>query len=331
MDNTLVDDIRASSRQMVRELGFMHPTLAGTHYPPSAVHTLLEIGQRRTMTAAEVASCLGLDKSSVSRMLRKLIATGELSEGSHGQDGRAKVLRLTPQGRKTHRAIETHARLQVLAALSHLGPAEQRDVHAGLARYAQGLVQQRTGVAPATAPPAVRITHAYRPTAIGRITEMHARFYARHAGFGAYFEGKVAAGLAEFVPRLEQPCNRLWLAHQGGQIVGSVAIDGEDLGHHRAHLRWFIVDDGIRGSGMGRRLLQQALDFCDRIGFAETHLWTFSGLDAARRLYESAGFVLEEEFDGDQWGKPLREQRFVRLRTTAAPRGAQRGVGRLTR
>lgn len=34
MDYTLVDDIRASSRQMVRELGFMHPTLAGTHYPP---------------------------------------------------------------------------------------------------------------------------------------------------------------------------------------------------------------------------------------------------------------------------------------------------------
>ena len=327
MDNTLVDDIRASSRQMVRELGFMHPTLAGTQYPPSAVHTLLELDQRHTMTAAEVASCLGLDKSSVSRMLRKLIAAGELSEGSHGQDGRAKTLRLTPQGRKTCRAIESYARRQVRAALSHLDPAEQRGVQHGLARYTQGLVQQRTGVAPATESPAVRITHAYQPTAVGRITEMHARFYARHAGFGAYFECKVASGLAEFVPRLAQPFNRLWLAHQGGQIVGSVAIDGEDLGHHRAHLRWFIVDDGIRGSGTGRRLLQQALDFCDHTGFAETHLWTFSGLDTARRLYESAGFVLEEEFDGDQWGKPLREQRFVRMRATAA----QRAAGRLTK
>lgn len=43
-DLSLVDDIRAASRQMVRELGFMQATLAATDYPPSAVHAILEIG-----------------------------------------------------------------------------------------------------------------------------------------------------------------------------------------------------------------------------------------------------------------------------------------------
>ena len=45
------------------------------------------------------------------------------------------------------------------------------------------------------------------------------------------FERKVAEGLAEFWPRLVNPRSRLWLAttpSQGGQIVGSIAIDGED-------------------------------------------------------------------------------------------------------
>ena len=94
--------------------------------------------------------------------------------------------------------------------------------------------------------------------------------------------------------------------------MGSIAIDGEDLGDGIAHLRWFIVSDALRGTGRGRVLLQDALNFCDERGFEETHLWTFEGLDAARRLYEENGFVLAEEYWGDQWGKKMREQRFIR-------------------
>lgn len=79
-----------------------------------------------------------------------------------------------------------------------------------------------------------------------------------------------------------------------------------------AHLRWFIVDDSIRGSGVGRQLLSSPMDFVDRHAFAETRLWTFDGLDAARHLYEQHGFVMEEEWLGAQWGNEVFEQRFVR-------------------
>jgi predicted GNAT family N-acyltransferase len=41
--------------------------------------------------------------------------------------------------------------------------------------------------------------------------------------------------------------------------MGSVAIDGEDLGNNKAHLRWFIMDDKVRGKGLGGQLLTQAL------------------------------------------------------------------------
>ena len=39
---------------------------------------------------------------------------------------------------------------------------------------------------------------------------------------------------------------------------------------------------------------------------------TFKGLDAARHLYEAAGFKLAEESEGRQWGSVVVEQRFVR-------------------
>jgi predicted ArsR family transcriptional regulator len=86
---------------MVRELGFMNSTLAATDYSPSAVHTLLEISAHGAMTAAQLVQILGLEKSSVSRMLSRLLAAGELQEKPDGEDARFKQLELTEQGRGT--------------------------------------------------------------------------------------------------------------------------------------------------------------------------------------------------------------------------------------
>ena len=101
------------------------------------------------------------------------------------------------------------------------------------------------------------------------------------------------------------------------RIVGSIAIDGQDLGNNQAHLRWFILDDGCRGSGIGRQLVAQALAFCDLRGFDATQLWTFQGLDAARKLYESFGFALVWEDTDEQWGSAVVEQQFTRRRNGA--------------
>lgn len=78
-----------------------------------------------------------------------------------------------------------------------------------------------------------------------------------------------------------------------------------------------ILDDSCRGSGIGRRLLNEALAFCDSQGFAAVQLWTFSGLNAARRLYESFGFTLHKEWQGDQWGRMMTEQQFSRQQARA--------------
>ena len=153
---------------------------------------------------------------------------------------------------------------------------------------------------------------------------MHAAYYSREHGMGGVFERKMAEGLAEFWPRLVNPRNRLWLATtagQNGQIVGSIAIDGEDLGAGQAHLRWFILDDGCRGQGVGSALLRRAIEFVDQGGFTRTVLWTFKGLDAARHLYEREGFHLVEEYAGAQWGVSLTEQRFEREATEVGAAG----------
>lgn len=244
-------------------------------------------------------------------MLRKLIDSGDVAEHAAEDDGRVKMLCLTACGKERVAAIHAFARTQVSEALGRLEPGQHRTVLEGLNLYADALARQDGGRA---ARSDLRIVGGYRPGIIARITEMHALYYSQAYGFGQHFESVVAGSLAEFANRLHSPVNQVWVARRGHEILGSVAIDGEDLGPGVAHLRWYIVDDALRGSGCGKGLLDTALAFVDEQGFAETHLFTFSGLDAARYLYESRGFTLAEEEIGTQWGKEVMEQRFVRKR-----------------
>ncbi|WP_407156379.1 MarR family winged helix-turn-helix transcriptional regulator [Bradyrhizobium sp. STM 3557] len=138
-DLALVDDIRAASRLMVRELGFMEQTVAATDYPPSAVHTILEIGIRGPMTAMQLGQVLHLEKSSISRLVRKLIESGELKETVDPDDARIKPLSLTQKGRRTLDALHKFGRHQVTGALAPLSKAEQKIVREGLTLYARAL------------------------------------------------------------------------------------------------------------------------------------------------------------------------------------------------
>lgn len=289
----------------------MQPTLAETDYSASAVHALLEIETQQGMSSAQLVQLLGLDKSSVSRMLAKLVAAGEVKEVAAINDGRLKLLQLTPQGRRTVKKIHAFGQTQVQSAFRYLNLSQQQAVVQGLSAYAGALKAHRLNMAEMQISP-VTVSAGYRAGLIGRITEMHAAFYSQHSNFGQYFESQVATGVAEFAGRLNQPCNRVWTAQLNARIVGSLAIDGQDLGDNKAHLRWFILDDGCRGSGVGRQLMEEAMTFCEIRGFSEIHLWTFKGLDAARKLYESFGFKLVNEEQGEQWGSSVTEQQFVR-------------------
>jgi GNAT superfamily N-acetyltransferase len=158
------------------------------------------------------------------------------------------------------------------------------------------------------------IHQGYLTGCIGDIVSLHARTYSQVAEFGAYFEAKVAREISEFVGQLPIESKDMWLYVEDAQIRGSLIIDGEaDL----AHLRWFVLDPSLHGRGIGRQLLGQALAFVDS-RFSRSYLWTFSGLDAARHLYESSGFSLTQEREGRQWGEPVVEQRFDRSHPNTA-------------
>ncbi len=175
----------------------------------------------------------------------------------------------------------------------------------------------------------VRLT-GYAPGDIGRVVALHADYYAARWGFGRAFEAKVAQELGAFLDGFREGADGFWAARAkgaaedaagdaaggaaGGALAGSLSIQGRDADATGARLRFFITDPAYQGRGVGAKLMDAAMAFCDRAGVARVWLTTFEGLDPARRLYERHGFRLIETHLGDQWGREVREQTFERLR-----------------
>jgi GNAT superfamily N-acetyltransferase len=142
---------------------------------------------------------------------------------------------------------------------------------------------------------------------MGAIVQLHGVIYAREYGFDHTFEAYVAGPLAEFACRDSQR-ERIWIAERDGRVVGSIAIVEASPGV--AQLRWYMVDPSARGTGLGTKLLNEAVAFCRQCGYQTVILWTVSALTAAAHRYHAAGFRRVEEKPGRQWGVDVLEEKY---------------------
>jgi GNAT superfamily N-acetyltransferase len=153
----------------------------------------------------------------------------------------------------------------------------------------------------------VTIRHEFRPGDIGQIVFMHGTTYAREFGWDHTFEAYVAAPLGEFAKR-KNPRERVWLVDHGDELSASIAI--VEASASEAQLRWLFLKPELRGHGLGRRLVSEAVNFSRDTGYSSIFLWTVKELPIASALYVSAGFRLTEETPRDLWGGHVTEQRY---------------------
>jgi GNAT superfamily N-acetyltransferase len=130
-----------------------------------------------------------------------------------------------------------------------------------------------------------------------RLTIEIVPFEATHAeGFSALVADTLREFGFEHDPELDGDLDdpggtyvALWIALAGGEVAGSVAL--RDLGDGAYKLKRMYLSPAHRGRGLGRRLLATALDWARANDARVVRLDTAERMVAARRLYESAGFV----------------------------------------
>ena len=156
-------------------------------------------------------------------------------------------------------------------------------------------------------PAEITIRHDLRPGDAGYIIYLHGWIYAQEYNYSTVFEAYVAKSFYDFLIHYDPAKDRLWVAEHDQKIVGCVGI--VDRGE-RAQLRWFLLHPDARGIGLGKRLLQSAIDYCRARHFKTIYLATTDDLTQAIGMYTKAGFVQTTEKPNEGWRANLKELEF---------------------
>ncbi len=138
---------------------------------------------------------------------------------------------------------------------------------------------------------------------------LHREVYECEYGLDESFGADVATRLSE-LRRGGWPGERdgLWIAEIDGRAVGSITLNDEGGGLGR--LGHLVLTPATRGSGTGRRLVEQVLEAARAAGYERLELATFSDLSAAGSLYRSVGDETHSTERPVRWGRRMEWQRY---------------------
>ena len=291
-----VESVRHFNRFYTQQIGVLREGLLRSPYSLTEVRVLYEIAHRDEPTAAALSRDLGLDAGYLSRILRDLGKRGLVEKRPSKSDGRQSLLRLSKKGRKEFDALNARQDEEVGTMLNNLHPHEHGRL-IGAMRTIHGLL----GAQPEQKVPYILRPH--HPGDMGWIVHRHGVLYSQEYGWDEHFEALVAQIVADFIKNFDPKRERCWIAEREGEVVGSVFLvkKTKTVGQ----LRLLLVEPKARGLGIGQRLVDECIRFARRVGYRKIMLWTNDVLDAARHIYEQAGFRLVKEEAHHSFGHDL--------------------------
>ena len=294
-----VESIRHFNRFYTQILGLLNNKLLKSDYSLAEARILFELGQTNNLVARDLSRQLHLDPAYLSRLLMRFEKQGLIHKKKSREDTRKQVLSLTSQGKSAIARLQKMSNLQITSSLIHTTKAEYEQLV-----KAMGIIEQI--FKGEKLQPRTITLRSHRPGDIGYITYRHAVFYSQQYGFDATFDAYVASGLSQFVMQYDPQKEHLWVAEEGATPVGSIAIVKTKAAV--AQLRWFLVEPQARGTGLGKKMLHEAIAFCKRKNYQKIILWTVSNLYSARKLYERFGFQVITHTTHQIWGQELTEE-----------------------
>lgn len=302
--DSLVAQVRAGSRAMVRELGLLDSRLPDFEISNSQCHALIELEQSGVLTSAALAERLNLDRSSMSRLLKPLLDENLISARQDASDRRKKPLQLTAKGKKKLTRIHRWADQTVRDALAQMSEEHRQQLADGLGSYAKALRQSRRQAEFSIRP----IERKDSAQVAALIRAVMPEFGADGPGFAihdpevnAMYKAYSAKGAAYFV-LCEGHDKRAPIVGGGG--YGN--LEGGPPGVCELRKMYFLPP--ARGLGLGRKLLRHILQAAKDAGYQRCYLETLKSMARAQRLYEQAGFQTLEtplgatgHFGCDRW------------------------------
>jgi DNA-binding MarR family transcriptional regulator/GNAT superfamily N-acetyltransferase len=289
-----IQTVRRFNRFYTRQIGVLQEHLLQSQFSLTEVRVLYEVAHREDVTAKDLCRDLGLDRGYVSRMLQTFETHGWIKTASSPEDRRCQFLSLTAKGHKVFDPLERRSSEEVAAMLTRLSPNRQKKMLSAIQDIESVLAPSQPTATP-------YILRPHRPGDMGWVVQRHGELYWQEYRYDERFEVLVAEIVAEFIQNLDAKRERCWIAEKGGENVGSVFLVKKSSSI--AKLRLLLVEPSARGLGIGKRLVEECVNFAREAGYKKIMLWTQSELAAARGIYKSAGFELVAKERHDSWSR----------------------------
>ncbi|MGN6511938.1 MAG: bifunctional helix-turn-helix transcriptional regulator/GNAT family N-acetyltransferase [Chitinophaga sp.] len=303
-DAALIAGIRQFNRYYTTQLGLLQQHIFDSGYSLTDVRVLYEVQINGKTTATGVREALGIDAGYLSRILRKFEKQGLVIKHPLPEDGRSSYLTLTARGLRLLQTMNDLSDKQIRQMLENLGPTQQAKIGDAmrLVRY----LLKAPGSAPR--PEDIMIRHQLQPGDLGNIVRLHGEVYADEYGYNTEFEQYVTETIHDFMKTYDPAKDRVWLASCLGEIAGMIAIVHRP--NRQAQLRWFLLRPDFRGIGLGRALMDKAMEFCRQQKCRSVYLLTTNQQGKAASIYTRYGFVKTASTPETLWGQDLYEERY---------------------
>ncbi len=290
-----VEALRGFNRFFTRRIGVLGEGLLESPYTLTEARIMFEVAHREGSAASELARELGLDRGYMSRVLAGLEQRGLVEKSRSEEDGRRRRLSLTGEGREAFSELDERSRREISGMLGELSEEEETRLLKSMSAV--------ESILSGTELPETFLLRQPEPGDLGWVVYRHGALYAREYGWDVSFEALVARIVADFAEEHDPSSERCWIAEANGSNAGCVFLVRES--ETAAKLRLLLVEPGVRGSGLGRRLVEECVRFARRSGYESLTLWTNSVLGSARHIYQELGFELMDEEEHHSFGHDL--------------------------
>ena len=291
-----ISAVRHFNRFFTRQIGVLREGLLHSPYSLTESRILFEIAHQQHVTTSVLGRELGLDMGYLSRTLNDLEQRGLVNKVRSEQDGRQRILRLTPEGESAFALLDRRSRDEIGEMLHDLSEEEQESL-----LRAMRTIERTFHNGLKFSEPFILRPHVAGD--MGWVTYRHGVLYAQEYGWNEHFEALVAQIVADFITHYNPAKEHCWIVEMEGEPVGSVFVVRKS--DTVAKLRLLLVEPKARGLGLGRRLVEECIRFARRSGYQKLELWTNSVLVAARHIYQQAGFTLVAQEAHHSYGHDL--------------------------
>lgn len=201
-----------------------------------------ELGRNGTLTLADLARRVGLDKSWTSRAVESLAQEGLIAKVQSDEDRRTVLLSLTQAGQQRFENLNTVLDTQAERVLNRIDAIQQPQIFEALRLIRDALRTELSGTVICSVPDAQPETElTFKPVGPDQLESIRSLLLDSHLP----------------VAGIESPNLELTSVFRNGKLVGCAGLEhyGKD-----ALLRSVAVAESERGSGVGKQLVSRLLD-----------------------------------------------------------------------